>query len=259
MVNTLIVNRADRFGLAQLYQLRGRVGRSSRQAFAYFLIPPFSELTRKAKERLNAIQEFAELGSGFRLAAKDLEIRGAGNFLGEKQHGFMEAVGFEYYMFLLDQTVKKLRGEQIDIRKSRIDLKVNIRIPEAYIPQLSLRMDLYKRISSIEELSELDKIKEEIRDRYGSFSQSVMNLFDYGKIKFLAQKAGIETIDRMRNKIVLKFFEDSTADVLKLIGLVKKYSGSMTPQGIVTLMLGSEKESNILYETICILKQLTLL
>ncbi|HHF51187.1 MAG TPA: transcription-repair coupling factor, partial [Candidatus Aminicenantes bacterium] len=206
-----------------------------------------------------AIQEFAELGSGFRLAAKDLEIRGAGNFLGEEQHGFMEAVGFEYYMFLLDQTVKKLRGEQTEPRKSRIDLKVNIRIPDAYIPQLSLRMDLYKRVSSIEELSELDKIKEEIRDRYGSFSQSVMNLFDYGKIKLLAQKAGIETLDRMRNKIVLKFFADSTADVSKLIGLVEKYSGSMTPQGIVTLMLGSENESNILHETICILKQLTLL
>jgi transcription-repair coupling factor (superfamily II helicase) len=259
LVNTLIVNRADKFGLAQLYQLRGRVGRSSRQAFAYFLVLPFSELTRKAKERLNAIQEFTELGSGFRLAAKDLEIRGAGNFLGEEQHGFMEAVGFEYYMFLLDQAVKKLRGEQIEIRKSRIDLKVNIRIPDAYIPQLSLRMDLYKRLSSIEELIELDKIKEEIRDRYGPFSQSVMNLFDYGKIKFLAQKAGIETIDRMRDKIVLKFFADSTADVSKLIRLVKGYSGSLTPQGIMTLMIGSGKESKILHETICILKQLTLL
>ena len=259
LVNTLIVNKADRFGLAQLYQLRGRVGRSSRQAFAYFLIPPFSDLTRKAKERLNAIQEFAELGSGFRLAAKDLEIRGAGNFLGEEQHGFMEAVGFEYYMFLLDQTVKKLKGEQTEIRKSRIDLKVNIRIPDKYIPQLSLRMDLYKRISSIEDLSEMDKILEEIRDRYGPFSHSVRNLFDYGTIKFLAQKAGIETMDRIKNKVVLKFFEDSTADVSKLINLVEKYSGSMTPQGVVTFPLGPAKESKILHETICILKELTLL
>jgi transcription-repair coupling factor (superfamily II helicase) len=258
-VNTLIVNHTNRFGLAQLYQLRGRVGRSSRQAFAYLLVPPFSELTHKAKQRLNAIQEFAELGSGFRLAAKDLEIRGAGNFLGDEQHGFMEAVGFEYYMHLLDQTVRKLKGEHREVRKSRIELRIDIRIPEEYIPQVNLRMDLYKRVSSIEDLRELDEIRDEVRDRFGSFPQGVENLFQYGEIKFLSQKLGIKAIDRIRNKIVFKFFPDSTADVSKLTRLVEDYSGSVTPQGMMTLKLDSQKEAEILSETICILKELTLL
>jgi len=259
LVNTLIVNRADRFGLAQLYQLRGRVGRSSRQAFAYLLVPSFSGLTSKAKKRLNAIQEFAELGSGFRLAAKDLEIRGTGNFLGEEQHGFMEAVGFEYYMYLLDQTVKKLKGKQEEIRKSRIDLKIDIRIPDEYIPQVNLRMDLYKRVSSIERLSELDKMKDEVKDRYGPFPQSLRNLFLYGEIKYFSQNLGIEAIDRVREKIMFKFFPDSTADVTQLEKILKEYSGSVTPQGIMTLNLSSKKDSKVLGETICVLKELTLL
>lgn len=258
-VNTLIVHRADRFGLAQLYQLRGRVGRSSRQAFAYFLVPPFSELTRTARERLSAIQEFAELGSGFRLAAKDLEIRGAGNFLGEEQHGFMEAVGFEYYMYLLDQTIRKLKGEKIETRKSRIDLKTDIRIPEKYIPQVSLRMDLYKKVSSIEDFSELDRIQEEVRDRYGPFPQSVQNLFNYGRIKHLAQSLGIEAIDRTRDEIVFKFFPESTADISQLSSLLRKYSGSITPQGIMNIKMTSTKEPKILDETIFILKELSLM
>jgi transcription-repair coupling factor (superfamily II helicase) len=258
-VNTLIVNRADRFGLAQLYQLRGRVGRSSRQAFAYFLVPPFSELTGTAKERLNAIQEFAELGSGFRLAAKDLEIRGAGNFLGEKQHGFMEAVGFDYYMYLLGQTIRKLRGEQIELRKSRIDLKTDIRIPDEYIPQVSLRMDLYKRVSSIDELSELNQIKDEVKDRYGPFPPGVRNLFRYGEIKHLAQNLGIEAIDRTEDKIAFKFFPETTVDVSRLTKCVEKYSGSLTPQGAMKLDLPSRNEARILDETIFILKQLTLM
>ena len=258
-VNTLIVNQANRFGLAQLYQLRGRVGRSPRQAFAYLLVPPFSELTPKAKQRLNAIQEFAELGSGFRLAAKDLEIRGAGNFLGDEQHGFMEAVGFEYYMHLLDQTVRKLKGEHMEARKSRIELKINIRIPDDYIPQVNLRMDLYKRVSSIEDLGELDEIRDEVRDRYGPLPPGVVNLFHYGEIKYFSLKLGIKAMDRIRDKIVFKFFPDSTADVSKLTGLVEGYSGSVTPQGIMTLKLDSRKETEILNETICILKELTLL
>ena len=164
LVNTLIVNHADRFGLAQLYQLRGRVGRSSRQAVAYFLVPPYSELTPLSKERLKALQEFSQLGSGFRLAAKDLEIRGAGNFLGSQQHGCMEAVGFDYYMHLLEQTVKEQKGELPESVKSKINLNVNIRIPEDYLPQTNLRLNLYKRISSIKTIADVEKIRTEIKD-----------------------------------------------------------------------------------------------
>ncbi|MGD9346851.1 MAG: transcription-repair coupling factor, partial [Candidatus Aminicenantes bacterium] len=191
-VNTLIVNRADRFGLAQLYQLRGRVGRSSRQAYAYFLVPPFTELTSLAKERLKALQEFSELGSGFRLAAKDLEIRGAGNFLGAEQHGYMEAVGFNYYMKLLEKTISELKGEEQEETKSEINMKLDMRIPESYLPQINLRLNLYKRISSVQSLEELGRIEEEIKDRYGPLPPSVSNLLRYGSIKFLAQRIRIE-------------------------------------------------------------------
>ncbi|MGB7296903.1 MAG: transcription-repair coupling factor, partial [Candidatus Aminicenantales bacterium] len=195
LVNTLIVDRADLFGLSQLYQLRGRVGRSSRQAYAYFLVPEFAELTPLARERLKALKEFSDLGSGFRLAAKDLEIRGAGNLLGSEQHGTMEAVGFDYFMELLDQTIKELKGEKPEEIKSEINLRVDIRIPEDYLPQINLRLNLYKRVSSAETLGELDKIREEIRDRFGPPPGSVENLLRYGAIKYLAQKIKIRTID----------------------------------------------------------------
>jgi transcription-repair coupling factor (superfamily II helicase) len=257
LVNTLIVNRADRFGLAQLYQLRGRVGRSSRQAVAYFLAPPFIELTPLSKERLKALQEFSELGSGFRLAAKDLEIRGAGNFLGSQQHGYMEAVGFDYYMHLLGQTVKKLRGESVEEVKSEINLRVNIRIPDDYLPQTNLRLNLYKRISSIEELKDIDRIRKEVEDRYGPFPQGLRNLLFYGAVKFLAQKIKIKSIDRIETKIVIKFFPTSVADLDHLPVVLEKFSGSITPQGIMYLNLSSENESDIMSETIFALKQLS--
>ena len=256
LVNTLLVERADRFGLAQLYQLRGRVGRSSRQAVAYFLVPPFTELTHLAKERLKALQEFTELGSGFRLAAKDLEIRGAGNFLGSEQHGYIEAVGFDYYMHLLEQTIKELKGEAREEVKSEINLKVDIRIPEDYLPQINLRLNLYKRVSFVENLSEIEKIKEEIKDRYGPLPSSVKNLLCYGIIKHLAQKIKINAIDRVGKKIIFKFFPSSSANLARLTKLIEKYSGAITPQGVMSLSLSTQEEAVIMDETISILNEL---
>lgn len=259
LVNTLIVERADLFGLSQLYQLRGRVGRSSRQAVAYFLVPPYSALTPLARERLKALQEFTELGSGFRLAAKDLEIRGAGNFLGSEQHGYMEAVGFDYYMHLLDQTVRELKGEAREEVKCEINLRVDIRIPESYLPQINLRLDLYKRVSSVENGEEIEKIKREIEDRYGLLPRSVRNLLRYGTIKFLAQRIKVRSIDRVGKRIVIKFLPTSSANLASLTGLVKKYSGSITPQGVMSLNLLAEKETKIMDETTSILKELSLM
>ena len=257
MVNTLIVNRADRFGLAQLYQLRGRVGRSSRQAVAYFLVPPFSELTPLSKQRLKALQEFSQLGSGFRLAAKDLEIRGAGNFLGSQQHGCMEAIGFDYYMHLLEQTVKELKGEQADEVKTEINLKVNIRIPDDYLPQTNLRLNLYKRISSVETIEDMEKIRTEIIDRFGPLPQPVQTLVRFGIIKFLSQEIRIKTIDRVGQKIVFKFFPTSTIDLVRMTGVLEKHDGSITPQGVMTIMLPSSDDVNIMIETISFLKELS--
>jgi len=256
LVNTLIVDRADLYGLAQLYQLRGRVGRSSRQAFAYFLVPPFVELTPLARERLKALQEFSELGSGFRLAAKDLEIRGAGNLLGAQQHGYMEAVGFDYFMFLLEQTIREHKGEKVEKIKSNINLKVDIKIPEDYLPQINLRLNFYKRISSADSIEEIEKIKEEIEDRLGPLPFSVKNLLRYGVIKFLAQKLKIKAIDRLGSRIIFKFFPTTSAELGKMTRLIEKYSGSLTPQGVLSLSLPVVGEAKIMDETIFILKEL---
>lgn len=257
LVNTLIVDDAHRFGLAQLYQLRGRVGRSSRQAVAYFLVPPFMELAPLAKERLKALQEFSQLGSGFRLAAKDLEIRGAGSLLGARQHGYLEAVGFDYYMYLLEQTVKQLKGEEVEERKSEINLKVDIRIPEDYLPQINLRLNLYKRISSVESADEIERIREEIRDRFGPLPPSVENLLRYGLVKFLALKNGFRTIDRIGRKLVIKLSPFSKLEPLHQV--LEKHSGSVTPQGVLSFSLSGESEEEIMDETISILKELSVM
>jgi transcription-repair coupling factor (superfamily II helicase) len=256
LVNTLIVDRADLFGLSQLYQLRGRVGRASRQAHAYFLVPPFAELTPSARERLKALKEFSELGSGFRLAAKDLEIRGAGNLLGSQQHGYMEAVGFDYFMELLDQTIKELKGEKEEEIKSEINLRVDIRIPEEFLPQINLRLNLYKRVSSIESLAELDRIREEVRDRYGPLPGSVESLLRYGAVKHLAQKVKIKAIDSMGNRLIIKFHPASLADLSGLTRVLKKYRGSLTPQGVLTLPFGPAAGPAVLDETAAVLNEL---
>ncbi len=256
LVNTLIVHRADHFGLAQLYQLRGRVGRSSRQAFAYFLVPPFSELTPLAKRRLGALKEFSELGSGFRLAVKDLEIRGAGNLFGERQHGAMEAVGLDYFIHLLEQTIRELKGEKVEEVKSEINLKVDIQIPEDYLPQINLRLNLYKRVSSVESLEEIETIQAEIADRFGPLPASVLGLLDYGRIKFLAQKLMIKAVDKVDHKIVFKFLPSTEVQVGPMTKLLNRCRGTLTPQGVMTLELRAGREDELLRETIGVLKEL---
>jgi transcription-repair coupling factor (superfamily II helicase) len=256
LVNTLIVHRADHFGLAQLYQLRGRVGRSSRQAFAYFLVPPFQELTPPAKRRLEALKEFSELGSGFRLAVKDMEIRGAGNVFGAKQHGAMEAVGFDYFIHLLEQTIRELKGEAVEEVKSEINLKVDIRIPEDYLPQMNLRLNLYKRISSAENLDEIRVIEDEIKDRFGPPPRSVLNLCQYGRIKLLAQKLKIKAVDRLDERLIFKFLPATTVALDRMTKLLNRHAGTMTPQGVMSLPLRARGEEDFLSETIAALKEL---
>src|SRR5712692_10408333 len=178
-VNTIVVNRADRFGLAQLYQLRGRVGRSDRRAYAYLLVPARKALTPIARRRLKALQEFTELGSGFRVAAMDLEIRGAGNLLGAEQSGHIASVGFEMYCQLLERAVREMKGEPPPPEfKTQISLGVDIRIPEAIIPDFSERLALYKRISSAADDRELQRIHDQIRDLYGALPRQAENLLE---------------------------------------------------------------------------------
>src|SRR3712207_5441201 len=204
--NTIIINRADRYGLSQLYQLRGRVGRSDRAAYAYLLIPPEDNLSPIAKKRLAAIKEFSDLGSGFRVAALDLEIRGAGNLLGGEQSGHIEAVGFEMYMKLLEETVRELKGEELeeDVRAT-VNLRVDLRIDETYVPDMNQRLMLYRKVAAARQEHEIDRVLEEAADRYGPLPDSLLNLADYGRIRVMADRLRIETIDREGRTVVIKF------------------------------------------------------
>ncbi len=205
MVNTLAVNRADRFGLSQLYQLRGRVGRSNRRAFAYLLVPEDTLLTPIARRRLAAIREFSELGAGFRIAALDLELRGAGNLLGGEQHGHIEAVGFDLYCRLLEQTVRELEvGEGPPPGRASLNLRVDLRIPEEFIPDINQRMSIYKRLSSAADRESLERLLAETRDRYGPLPGAVLQFFEYGRLQVDANELGLLGIDRERGKLAFR-------------------------------------------------------
>jgi transcription-repair coupling factor (superfamily II helicase) len=221
--NTIIINRSDRYGLSQLYQLRGRVGRSDRRAYAYLLIPPEDSLSPVAKKRLAAIREFSDLGSGFRVAALDLEIRGAGNLLGGEQSGHIEAVGFDMYMKLLEQTIKELKGEELeDEIRANVNLRVDLRIDETYIPDMNQRLAVYRRMAAVRTSPELDRLMDEVRDRYGPPPESVLNLAEYAGIRLLADHMGLESLDREGQIVVLKFRLDARVDPAVLLRLVKE-------------------------------------
>ena len=225
--NTIIINRADRYGLSQLYQLRGRVGRSDRPAYAYLLIPPQEALSPVARKRLAAIKEFSDLGSGFRVAALDLEIRGAGNLLGGEQSGHIEAVGFEMYMKLLEEAVRELKGEEIeDDVRATVNLGVDLKIDESYVPEMNQRLMVYRKIAATRTEKDLDKVLEEIRDRYGPLPSSVLNLAEYGRVRVIADRLGVDTIDREGKIVVIKFRPQTRVDPMRLVKVVHEYPGA---------------------------------
>ncbi len=221
--NTIIINRADRYGLSQLYQLRGRVGRSDRAAYAYLLIPPEDNLSPIAKKRLAAIKEFSDLGSGFRVAALDLEIRGAGNLLGGEQSGQIDTVGFELYMKLLEQTVRELKGEDVeDDVRATVNLRVDLKIEESYVPDMNQRLSLYRSIAAARSQEEIDDVLDGAHDRYGPLPESLLNLADYGRIRIMADRLGIDTVDREGRIVVLKFRPQAKIDPMRLVALVRQ-------------------------------------
>ena len=239
--NTLLVNRAHRFGLAQLYQLRGRVGRSNRRAYAYLLIPSEETLSTDAARRLAAIREFSDLGSGFRIAAMDLEIRGSGNLLGQEQHGHINAVGFELYVKLLQEAVRELKGEEIreEIRIS-IDLGLDIHIPQHYISDPSQRLWLYKRMSILSNRRSLENLKEEVEDRFGKYPRSVSNLFEYGALRLRANRLRISSIDLRAPMISLKFRDDTPVSPHDIVALVQGRTDlTLTQGGVLNLRVPS--------------------
>jgi transcription-repair coupling factor (superfamily II helicase) len=239
--NTIVINRADRYGLSQLYQLRGRVGRSDRPAYAYLLIPPEDNLSPVAKKRLAAIKEFSDLGSGFRVAALDLEIRGAGSLLGGEQSGHIEALGFELYMKLLEQTIRELKGEDLeDDVRATVNLRVDLRVDESYVPDMNQRLMLYRKIAGARREEEIERVLDEAADRYGPPPASVLNLTDYGRIRVMADHLGIESIDREGPSVVLKFRPQAKVDPVKLVSLVRQRSDlTLVPPAALRLALSA--------------------
>jgi transcription-repair coupling factor (superfamily II helicase) len=237
--NTIIINRADRYGLAQLYQLRGRVGRSDRRAYAYLLIPAEQTLSPIARRRLAAIREFSDLGSGFRIAALDLEIRGAGNLLGGQQSGHIEAVGFDMYVKLLDETIRELKGEELeDERRAAVNLRIDLRIDATYVPDMNQRLTVYRRLASARTLDEVSAFLDELADRYGAPPESVRNLAQYARIRLLADRLGIETLDRDAAIVALKFRQDARLDPV-LVSQMVQNRGDLTllPPAVLKLDL----------------------
>jgi transcription-repair coupling factor (superfamily II helicase) len=249
LANTIIIENGERYGLSELYQLRGRVGRSNRRAYAYLLVPPDTELTDLARKRLAALKEFSDLGAGFKIAALDLELRGAGNLLGGEQHGHINSVGFDMYVRMLEETVRELKGEEVPLEiHSTLNLGLDVRIPADYIGDENQRLRVYRRIANAADESEREAVEKELADRYGPVPQAVRNLLDYSALKTLAQKIGIETVDRRAGVVNIKFHKDARIDPEKLMRLVREIKGAQfTPAGVLRMPLdGLESAGQIL-------------
>jgi transcription-repair coupling factor (superfamily II helicase) len=234
--NTIIVNRADRFGLAQLYQLRGRVGRSAVHAYAYFIVPVGRSLPAEARRRLKALQEFSELGAGFRLAAADLEIRGAGELLGSRQHGHIAALGFDLYCQLLERAVGELKGEPaVERRPPSLHLGVDIKIPLSYLPDTGDRLVLYKRLAQAVHATDVDQLQAETEDRFGHLPPPAQNLFSMARLRLLAESIGVKSVDVVGEKLQIRFHEGPPVDTARVLDLVTRERGSLTPSGMLLL------------------------
>ncbi len=240
--NTIIINRSDNYGLSQLYQLRGRVGRSNRRAYAYLLIPGELELTPIARRRLSAIREFSDLGAGFRIAALDLELRGAGNILGGQQSGQLDALGFDLYTKMLERTIAELKGETVEDETSvSINLGADVSIPQDYISETSQRLRTYKRISSADSEDVLRRIYEEIQDRYGKMPESVENLFEYARLRRLAEEMHIISVDKTKDGFAVKLNENAKIAPEKLMEFLAENEGAkFSPSGILQIVVKVE-------------------
>ena len=292
LANTIVINRADRHGLSELYQLRGRVGRSNRRAYSYLLIPPDTELTEIARRRLAALKEFSDLGAGFKIAALDLELRGAGNMLGGEQSGHIEAIGFEMYTTMLEEAVNKMKGEgdKSSQPTTALNLGISVRIDSNYIEEENQRLRMYKRIAGAMDQATIDDVRSELHDRYGAPPESVLNLLAAGELRLKCEQLGIAQLDRKRTQVELpnpngnkkqplKVFVEmlhirfgtpddaldstlarATVDpgvLMKLVARNAKRGAQFTPQGVFRWPLTSAKADDVLAETRDLLEQLT--
>jgi transcription-repair coupling factor (superfamily II helicase) len=252
LANTMLINRADRHGLSELYQLRGRVGRSNRRAYAYLLIPAENELTEIARRRLAALKEFSDLGAGFKIAALDLELRGAGNMLGGEQSGHIEAVGFELYTSMLEAAVKEMKGESSEERPAtQLNLGIALRIDESYVPEENQRLRLYKKIAGATSEAALAEVRAEMDDRYGAPPDATVFLLEAAMLRLECERMGIAQVDRKRGELQIRFMENAAVDPAHLMRLVArnaKRGAQFTPQGLLKYPLAATRPDEVLLE-----------
>ena len=252
LANTMLINRADRHGLSELYQLRGRVGRSNRRAYAYLLIPPEQELTDIARRRLAALKEFSDLGAGFKIAALDLELRGAGNMLGGEQSGHIEAVGFELYTSMLEAAVKEMKGETSEERPTtQLNLGIALRIDESYVPEENQRLRLYKKIAGATSEAAVAEVRAEMEDRYGTPPDATVYLLEAAMVRLECERIGIAQVDRKRTELHIRFTENATVDprqLMKLVARNAKRGAQFTPQGLLKYPLAATRSDEVLLE-----------
>ena len=252
LANTIIINRADRHGLSELYQLRGRVGRSNRRAYAYLLIPPENELTEIARRRLAALKEFSDLGAGFKIAALDLELRGAGNMLGGEQSGHIEAVGFELYTSMLEAAVKEMKGESSEERPAtQLNLGIALRIDESYVPEENQRLRLYKKIAGATSEAAIAEVRAEMEDRYGALPDATVYLLEAATIRLECERIGIAQMDRKRVELQIRFMDNAAVDpriLMQLVSRNAKRGAQFTPQGLLKYPLTAPRPDEILLE-----------
>jgi transcription-repair coupling factor (superfamily II helicase) len=232
--NTIVIDRADALGLAQLYQLRGRVGRSKRRAYCYLLVPPTGLLTADARKRLAVLRTFTELGSGYKIAARDLEIRGAGNLLGPEQSGQIGAVGFEMYTQLLEQEIKRLKGEEVvEPFECEVSMQVPAYLPENYVSDVHLRLNLYKRISDARDDAEIESLLAEITDRFGRPPAPVRHLLRIVALRRRAEKLRIKKIEAGTERIAFELDETTPVHPARMVQLIAAQPGrfSLSPDG----------------------------
>jgi transcription-repair coupling factor (superfamily II helicase) len=259
LCNTIIINRADRHGLSELYQLRGRVGRSNRRAYAYLLVPAEQELTPIARRRLAALKEFSDLGAGFKIAALDLELRGAGNLLGGEQSGHVDAVGFEMYTSMLERTIRELKGEELTDRVStQLNLGIDLRIPTQYIAEENQRLRMYKRAAGVQNEDELADVRKELEDRYGPLPPPVRHLLAASSLKLLGETVGVFNIERKRDTATIKFTEQATVDPERLARFVASNKGAQfTPGGMLKFNLKSTQPEAVIGQLWVLLRELS--
>jgi transcription-repair coupling factor (superfamily II helicase) len=252
LANTILINRADRHGLSELYQLRGRVGRSNRRAYAYLLIPGEQELSDTARRRLAALKEFSDLGAGFKIAALDLELRGAGNMLGGEQSGHIEAVGFELYTSMLEAAVKEMKGEGEEERPTtQLNLGIALRIDESYVAEENQRLRLYKKIAGATSEKAIADLRAEMEDRYGQLPDSTVYLLEAATLRLECERMGVAQIDRRRAELQIRFTENAHVEPQQLMQLVArnaKRGAQFTPQGVLKYPLSSARPDEVLLE-----------